>query len=487
MSTTSLHVGIIGGGIGGLAAAIAIARSGAKVTLLEAAKELGEIGAGIQMYPNISRFLIRWGVSDILGSQLVTHKYCNTWFGSELVAHSDPQWMVKATGFPWWVVRRDHLLSALKESAEKHGAEVLIATRIVEIDDGGKGVAVTSEDGRKFSFDFVVGADGLKSIIRNHIHPGVMPVAPSKSAAYRMVLSYDRIFEAVPEARTYLHDSMDIWAGPNGYILTYPIAGGKEMNLVTSFCKEEYVTRMEDVDIDEFRGYYKDFHPIIRKIIDIAGYTKRWPLLQMPRMKTWSNEKKNLVLLGDAAHCMQNHMGQGAATAIEDSACLGRLLNEVVRGVLTLPEAVDLYEKQRIPRAWTKQQVSLVSGHLIMDANRRGERSMATTAEVKAYDSNGSVVTPMPPAYRSWELAFNPYTVPGVYFHDAEGEADNAVCDYLQKKGEVDEYSSLAKGLSDKWWGYVHNNGINLDIPVSEHNGSRELDEEDYKKYGRGL
>ncbi|KAJ4855709.1 FAD binding domain-containing protein [Trichoderma breve] len=428
MSTAPLHVGIIGGGIGGLAAAIAIARSGAKVTLLEAAKELGEIGAGIQMYPNISRFLIRWGVSDILGSQLVTHKYCNTWFGSELVAHSDPQWMVKATGFPWWVVRRDHLLSALKESAEKHGAEVIIATRIVEIDDGGKGVAVTSEDGRKFSFDFVVGADG--------------------------------IFEAVPEARTYLHDSMDIWAGPNGYILTYPIAGGKEMNLVTSFCKEEYVTRMEDVDIDEFRGYYKDFHPVIRKIIDIAAYTKRWPLLQMPRMKTWSNEKKNLVLLGDAAHCMQNHMGQGAATAIEDSACLGRLLNEVVRGVLTLPEAVDL---------------------------QRGDRSKATTAEVKAYDSNGSVVTPMPPAYRSWELAFNPYTVPGVYFHDAEGEADNAVCDYLQEKGEVDEYSSLAKGLSDKWWGYVHNNGIDLYIPVNEHNGSRELDEEDYKRYGRGL
>ncbi|KAL7953618.1 hypothetical protein V8C34DRAFT_317996 [Trichoderma compactum] len=442
MSSASLHVGIIGGGVGGLAAAIAIARSGAKVTLLEAAKELGEIGAGIQMYPNISRFLIRWGVSAILGSQLVTHKYCNTWFGSELVAHSDPQWMVKATGFPWWVVRRDHLLSALKESAGKHSAEVMIATRIVEIDDSGKRVTVTSGDGPKFSFDFVVGADGLRSVVRSHIHPGVMPVAPSKSAAYRMVLSYDRIFEGVPDARTYLHDSMDIWA-----------------------------------------GHYKDFHPIIRKIIDLAGYTKRWPLLQMPRMKTWSNETKNLVLLGDAAHCMQNHMGQGAATAIGASACLGRLLNEVVRGVLTLQEAVELYEKQRIPRAWTKQQVSLVSGHLIMDANQRGDRSMVTTAEVEAYDSNGSIVTPLPPAYRSWQLAFSPYTVPGVYFHDVEGETDNAVCDYLQKKGEVDEYSSLAKRLSDKWWGYIHNNGINSDMPVK----SRELDEEDYKKYGRGL
>ncbi|KAL7935653.1 hypothetical protein V8C35DRAFT_333545 [Trichoderma chlorosporum] len=486
MTGKSLHVGIIGGGIGGLAAAIAITRAGARVTLLEAARELGEIGAGIQMYPNISRFLVRWGVSDILGSQLVSHKYCNTWFGSELVCHDEASTLVKASGFPWWVVRRDHLLSALKQCAENHGAEAIIATRIVEIDDRDDGVTVTAGDGRKFSFDFLVAADGLKSVARNHIHPGVMPIAPSKSAAYRMVLSYDKIFEAVPEARAYLHDSMDIWAGPNGYILTYPIAGGKEMNLVTSFCKDEYVTQMEDVGMDEFRAYYKDFHPIIRKIIDLAGYTKRWPLLQMPRMETWSNEKKNLVLLGDAAHCMQNHMGQGAATAIEDSACLGRLLSEVVRGVLTLQEAVGLYEKQRIPRAWTKQQVSLVSGHLIMDPNNREDRAKASIEEVKAYDSNGSGVRSMPPSYRPWQLFSNPNALPAVYFHDAEGEADNAVCEFLQQKGEVDEKSFLAKHLGDKWWGHIYNNGLS-GITINEQNGSRELDEEDYKKYGRGL
>lgn len=207
----------------------------------------------------------------------------------------------------------------------------------------------------------------------------------------------------------------------------------------------------------------------------------------MPRMKTWSNEKKNLVILGDAAHCMQNHMGQGAATAIEDSACLGRLLSEVVRGVLTLPEAVGLYEKQRIPRAWTKQQVSLVAGHLIMDPNQRGDRVMSTAAEVKAYDSNGSGITPMPPSYRPWQIFYNPYSLPGVYFYDAEGETDNAVLEFLQQKSEVNETNFLAKKLSDKWWGYVHDNGINLDIPVSGQNGSKELDEEDYRKYGRGL
>lgn len=101
---TSLHVGIVGAGIGGLTAAIAIARAGAQVTLLEATDELGEIGAGIQVFTNVSRFLVRWGVDKIIGDDLVRPVECNTW-GSErpdqLIAHIDMERMVKDQGFPW--------------------------------------------------------------------------------------------------------------------------------------------------------------------------------------------------------------------------------------------------------------------------------------------------------------------------------------------------------------------------------------------------
>ena len=101
---------------------------------------------------------------------------------------------------------------------------------------------------------------------------------------------------------------MDAWIGPNGYILLYPLSGGRELNVVTLFTVDYVVTKPEDIDIDEFRNLYKNWNPLIQKILSLVDYTQKWPLLVLPPMKTWSNEHKNVVLLGDAAHCMQNHM-----------------------------------------------------------------------------------------------------------------------------------------------------------------------------------
>lgn len=103
MPQKKLHVGICGGGLGGLTAAIAIARTGAKVTLLEAAKELGEIGAGIQVFPNVSRLLIRWGVDELIGRNLILVDEINTWSAdNQLIARFDPKLGAKQAGFPHW-------------------------------------------------------------------------------------------------------------------------------------------------------------------------------------------------------------------------------------------------------------------------------------------------------------------------------------------------------------------------------------------------
>jgi salicylate hydroxylase len=101
-SPINLHIGICGGGMGGLAAAIALVRAGAKVTLLEAARELGEIGAGIQVFSNVSRLLVRWGVYKIIGENLVAVDEVSTW-GADggLIARIDPKGMARDTGFPW--------------------------------------------------------------------------------------------------------------------------------------------------------------------------------------------------------------------------------------------------------------------------------------------------------------------------------------------------------------------------------------------------
>ncbi|KAL6789785.1 hypothetical protein J3E68DRAFT_443598 [Trichoderma sp. SZMC 28012] len=483
-SQKTLNVGIVGAGIGGLTAAIAVARAGAKVTLLEAAHELGEIGAGIQMFPNVSRFLVRWGVDKIIGDNIVYHHECNTYFGPDatLVAHSLASDLVAKAGFPWFVVRRDHLHYGLTESARRYGVKVIVGARVNEMQDLEDGVHLQTTTGDKYSFDMVIGADGIKSFIRSQLLPGIVPKATSKIAAYRGVLTYKQIFDEIPEARSYLGNNMDVWAGPNGYILTYPISGGKEFNIVTAFCRDDYVTKMEQVDIEEFRDYYKDYHPIIQKILKLVNYTQRWPLLQMPPVRTWSNKHKNVVLMGDAIHCMQNNMAQGAATAMEDGAFLGRIISEVVRGVISIPEAIQLYEKQRMPKAWVKQQISYMSGVINMMTDTM-ERNKATLPETRAALENPVRPTHLPTTYRSWQCYCTADSVPGIFYYDAEGDADSTVCEYLCSKGPVDEVQQLSENLADKWMGYVHNNGLTMQNGEVKSDKGSALTPADYQRY----
>jgi salicylate hydroxylase len=206
------------------------------------------------------------------------------------------------------VVRRDHLHTGLTESARRHGVELLVASRVQSFEDSGSSVKVTTTNGKKYEFDLLVGSDGIKSTIRQTLFPNVQLHAASKVAAFRGILTYEEVFAAVPEARTLLRNTADNFIGPNGYILLYPLTAGRELNVVTLFQLDRVVQAPEEVSIEEFRSLYKDWPPIARKILELVNYTQKWPLLVLPPMKTWSNEKKNVVLLGDAAHCMQNHM-----------------------------------------------------------------------------------------------------------------------------------------------------------------------------------
>ena len=204
------------------------------------------------------------------------------------------------------MIRRDHLHAGLTESAKEHGVEVIIRARVVGIDDTATSpVMLTTASGEKYSFDLVIGADGSKSTVRTHLFPHIQPTAPSKVGAYRGVLPYSLIYKEIPEAKHIFRDTMDFWTGPLGYVITYPISGGKEMNITTSFYAEKYVTQMEDVSVEEFHGYYCGYPEIIQKVLRLVKETRRWPLLQIPRMERWSNGNRTVVLMGDAAHGMQ--------------------------------------------------------------------------------------------------------------------------------------------------------------------------------------
>jgi 2-polyprenyl-6-methoxyphenol hydroxylase-like FAD-dependent oxidoreductase len=206
------------------------------------------------------------------------------------------------------LVRRDHLHAGMTECARRNGVKLLVGSRVEKLSYSKDSVEVVTTQGAEHTFDLLIGSDGIKSTIRQSLFPNVAPQAASTVAAFRGILSYEEVFSKFPETRQVLRNTMDSWIGPNGYVLLYPLSGGRELNVVTLFNVDYVVKTPEDIDVDEFRNLYKDWNPMIQKVLSLVNYTQKWPLLVLPPMKTWSNEHKNVVLLGDAAHCMQNHL-----------------------------------------------------------------------------------------------------------------------------------------------------------------------------------
>lgn len=361
-------------------------------------------------------------------------------------------------------MHRHHLHLGLSEGARRHGVKIFTSSRVASVEYEKSPVRVRTEAGAEYTFDLLIGSDGLKSVVRSILFPDVRPRAATNNAAYRAVLPYEEVWKKVPEARE-IGNSIDVWSVENGYVITYPISGGKEWNTVLSHFRDAPVTDVEeDVDMNEVKEYFKDVDPRLKKIIDIVPTTKRWPLLITGPLKSWSSPQKNVVLMGDAAHSMQNHLAQGAATSVEDGAFLGRVLAEVAHGVITLEEAIHIYEKTRMPRAWMKQQASFAMGAMYMlpaPLNLyRQEASADSVAQTEAQNEIANLQTTSkkitgPDANaHSWNLWGAPETVQSIFGYDPEGDADHAVLTYLAEKTPMDANTGMSEGIERKWVGW---------------------------------
>ena len=326
-------------------------------------------------------------------------------------------------------------------------------------------VRVTTEKGKVYTFDLLIGSDGLKSVVRTALFPDVKPRAATNNAAYRaLFLPYEEVWSKVPEAKEF-GNSIDVWTVEKGYIITYPVSAGREWNTVLSHYSDNPVTDVEEnVDMNEVREYFKDVDPRVKKIIDIIPSTKRWPLLITGPIESWSSPKKNVVLMGDAAHSMQNHLAQGAASSMEDGAFLGRVLTEVVRGVLNLEEAINVYEKTRMPRAWLKQQASFANGAIYMasspldkyrdDATKASVARSVGQEEIAKLQTTSKKITGPDPNEMSWNLWGAPDMVRSIFSYDPEGDADHAILTYLTEKTPWDRNTGMSEGVERKWTGW---------------------------------
>lgn len=416
------------------------------------------------MTPNVSVLLQRWGVDKVIGDNLVQFEELNMRRKDGTpVGYTKIDTIERDLQRPWWVVHRAHLHEGLAAIASKAGATIKIDSRVVHLDYEAEKALVTTHKGQKYAFDLCVGADGINSVVRQTLFPDVRPEPPTTNCAYRAIVPYEQIRKD-PVAREIIEKlTMEVWMAHNSYIITYPISAGEQFNLVLSHHRPEKVRATEhDVPIEELRKQYKDYDPRIKRIVDmipevvsitppkenhgLSGtntHTKsRWPLMVTGPLSSWSSPQKNVVLMGDAAHSMVNHMAQGAATSMEDGAFLAECIKAVVQGNISIREAVSIYETERMPKAYEKQQVSFLNGAIwqLPDGPLQEARDAAMAPELQ-----GKYFV------RSSNLYGDPQTVLDVYGYDAQKHAVDAVQKHVAGKETTHPISGVTPALQRKY------------------------------------
>ncbi len=349
-----LNVMIVGAGVAGLALAGVLGHSGHKVTVLEAAPKISEVGAGINCSPNLTRLLGRWGLDKRV------RKHTNALCRIDLRRWQDGDFLGAATlmpeienrhGAPQYAVHRADLQYALLEEAETV-AEVRINSIVVDVDFDKP--SVTLHDGTVLDADVVIGADGMKSTCRKLIyqHLGLIDKArPTGDAAFRALIPLDHVTD--PELRKFVTDhAATRWMGPDRHVQGYPIRNGNMYNMVlchpdTGFSEESWTARASKQEILHHFGNWDSTR--LRKLLELIPdeNVMKWRLCEHDLLPTWVVGK--VVLLGDACHPMLPYIAQGAAQAIEDVGVLGIALNQIPTKE-DLPTYLKAYEIARKSR-----------------------------------------------------------------------------------------------------------------------------------------
>ncbi|KAL5531773.1 hypothetical protein ACEPAF_5335 [Sanghuangporus sanghuang] len=357
-----LHILVIGCGLGGLAAAHCLAQAGHEVTIIEAAKRIGEVGAGIQVSPNVTRLLERWGLKDRLAEvgvepdAIVFRRYDN----GNIVGRS--HWgevMRRRHGAPYYHVHRADLHDLIYDTAIASPRVKLRLNSTVEtVDPTPKPqVSVTLTSGEVISGDIIIGADGVKSIVRTVVLGRPDKAEPTGDAAYRAVIPTSWMLED-PELKPFVdHPEMTAWMAPGRHLMAYCIKAMKEFNLVMIHPDDGSVESWTaEGSAEKLREDFADYDPRIRKLLSFVQSTLKWRLMDRKPLETWVHPDGRVVLLGDSCHPMLPYRAQGAAMAIEDAAVLGCLLSHLSH-ISQIPILLKAYEKLRLERT-AKTQAS---------------------------------------------------------------------------------------------------------------------------------
>ena len=381
MGAAKLSIAIVGAGMGGMAAAATLSRTGFHVRLYEQATRFERIGAGIQMMPNSMKVLRGIGVEERLRqTAFEPYSHLNREWDTGRVKRELPM-PESLFGAPYLCMHRADLHQALSRAVPQ---DILcLRKKLVGLSESRRRITLSFADGTRELADAVIGADGVHSVVREIIIGPDIPIHKGR-------IAYRAIFPSALLNGREIGPSRTKWWGIDRHIVIYyTTATRSELYFVTSVPEPaDWMTRESwsaKGDVKELRRAYEGFHPDVRAVLEACPDCHKWAILEREPLSRWSEGR--IVLLGDACHPMTPYMAQGAATSIEDAAILARCLEEVDGE--DIEGAFRRYEAHRKPRTSRIQAIS--------SANTWMQGGDEDTSWLYGYDAWNVPLTPTEP------------------------------------------------------------------------------------------
>ena len=343
--TQKYKINIIGAGLGGLTAAILLKIDGHDVKVFEQAPELGEVGAGIQVSANAVKVLWKIGLANVIDRQGVkptSYKFRLYNSGELLQEFPLASTHEEKCGAPYYQMHRADLHKALTDKVlEIDPNMVELNKTATKISQNEAGINISFMDGSVSEADLVIGADGIKSIVRQETI-GRSEADFTGETAWRLIVPTEKLPKGL------IDEAMNVWVGPGKHAVVYYLRGGELVNFVGCVTDPNWTDDSWTIkgDWNDLRADYEGWNDEILAIIDATDKNEcfKWALYNRRPVDNWSTDRS--TLLGDSCHATLPYMAQGAAMAIEDGAVLNRALASEEK----LADALDLYQRNRIDR-----------------------------------------------------------------------------------------------------------------------------------------